>query len=480
MKILVVDNNRLILEFMTDFLTEKGHEVRTAVDGLSALDVLEGLQPQVIFVDLIMPNIDGKKLCQIIRSMPALKDSYVAVLSAIAAEDQIELTTLGADVYIGKGPLPEMSRNVMTVVEAAEQKQRSLIQDRIMGERRVAREVTRELLSVKGHLEIILESMSEGILEVTAEQRIVYVNPAAVSLFGIPEEKLLGMSFTDLFGPTERATMEGLLEKMYSWSLTIADESPLCLNGRLVSMSTAPFYDGQHKAIIILNDVTERKKAEEDLHLAKSAAELANEELEQANEQLEKLNKELQKLTLIDGLTGIGNRRHFDRVLEKEWRRCQRTQDPISLILADIDYFKDYNDRYGHLMGDDCLRKVARQVESCARRPGDLAARYGGEELALVLAGTPLEQAVGLAERARKEILALKIPHESSSVCEFVTVSLGVGTIVPDNESSPQRLIATVDRALYKAKQTGRNRTMVVSQPGSNAPQVDKSRGATA
>lgn len=459
MKILVVDNNRLILEFMTDLLTEKGHEVRTAVDGLSALDVLDAFQPHVIFVDLIMPNIDGKKLCQIIRSIPMLKDSYVAILSAIAAEDQIELTTLGADVYIGKGPLAEMSGNVLTVVEAAEQKQRSRIQDLILGERRVAREVTRELLSVKGHLEIILESMSEGILEVTAEQRIVYVNPAAVSLFGIPEEKLLGMNFIDLFGPAERATMEGLLDKMYSWSLTIADESPLCLNSRLVSMSSAPFYDGQQKAIVILNDVTERKKAEEELRLAKSAAELANEELARANDQLETLNKELQKLTLIDGLTGIGNRRYFDQVLEREWRRCQRVRDPISLVLADIDYFKDYNDQYGHLMGDDCLRKVASQLEGCARRPGDLAARYGGEELALVLPGTPLEQAAGLAERARKEILSLKIPHKSSSVSDFVTVSIGVGTMVPDAESSPQRLIATVDRALYRAKQTGRNRT---------------------
>lgn len=479
MKILVVDNNRLILEFMADFLTEKGHEVRTAVDGLSALDVIRGFQPEVFFVDLIMPNIDGKKLCQIIRSMPTLKDSYVAILSAIAAEDEIELATLRADVYIGKGPLQEIGRNVLAVVSAAGQKKLNLIQDRIMGGRRVAREVTRELLSVKGHLEIILESMSEGILEVAADQRIVYVNPAAVSMFGMPEENLLGMKFMEIFGPVDRAALEGLLEKMYTWSLTIADESPICLNNRLVSMSSAPFFDGQHKAIVIVNDVTERKQAEDELRLAKSAVEVANDELERANRQLETLNRELQKLTLIDGLTGIGNRRHFDQVMEREWRRCQRTRDPISLILADIDYFKDYNDHYGHLMGDDCLRKVAKQIESCARRPGDLAARYGGEELALVLAGTPLEQATVLAERARTEVLALKIPHESSSVSDFLTLSLGVGTMVPDKDSSPQRLVASVDRALYKAKQTGRNRTMVVSDV-TKSPPADSSRGATA
>jgi two-component system, cell cycle response regulator len=332
---------------------------------------------------------------------------------------------------------------------------------------------------VKSHLEIILESMAEGILEVSGEQRIVYVNPAAVSMFGIPEETVLGMRFTELFGQAERETLEGLLDKMYTWSLTIADESPICLNNRLVSMSSAPFYDGQRKAIVIINDVTERKRAEAELHQAKSAAEAANEGLGHANQQLEILNKELQKLTLIDGLTGIGNRRHFDQMLEKEWRRCQRTKNPISLILADIDYFKDYNDRYGHLMGDDCLRKVATQMEACARRPGDLAARYGGEELALVLAGTPVEQAIGLAERARTEVLALKIPHETSLVSDFVTVSLGVGTMVPDNDASPQRLIATVDRALYKAKQTGRNRTMVVS-PVTKSPQADDPPGVTA
>lgn len=460
-KILVVDNNSIILEFMTDLLTNHGHEVMTADDGLSALDVLATFIPDIIFVDLVMPNIDGKKLCQIIRGMPQLRDAYVAILSAVAIDDEMDLAALGADLYIVKRPLDELAQAVLNALENSEQStSKSQNKKIILGDLIPPQETTRELLSAKEHLEIILESLSEGIVEVGSGRRIIYANPAAVSLFGIPEEKMLGSKFTELFKGSDHDLMEELTEKMFVWSLSIADEAPLYYNSRFLSLHSIPFYDGERRAIIIINDVTERKQAEEKLKNAKETAEAANVKLEEVNRQLEAANQELHRLTLIDGLTGIANRRHFDDVLDKEWRRCRRAQAPISLIMADIDYFKRYNDRYGHLQGDDCLRKVAQNLQTFAQRPGDLVARYGGEELAIILPDTPSENAFTIAENSRNAVASLNITHEDSPVADTLTISLGVVSMLPQPGMSPPSLIEAADKSLYKAKEEGRNRTI--------------------
>jgi len=173
-------------------------------------------------------------------------------------------------------------------------------------------------------------------------------------------------------------------------------------------------------------------------------------------QQIYQANQQLDRLSLTDGLTGIPNRRFFDQRLAKEWQRAQREHSPLTLLMLDIDYFKPYNDHYGHLRGDHCLQQIANAIDQFCQRPADVRARYGGEEFALILPNT--EGAAQQAERIRAAIAALAIPHASSPIADHVTASIGYCTLVPRSEQHPDILIGGADSALYRAKAAGRNR----------------------
>ncbi len=175
-------------------------------------------------------------------------------------------------------------------------------------------------------------------------------------------------------------------------------------------------------------------------------------------EQLQAANQELHRIASLDGLTQVANRRCFDEFLNHEWRRGGET--PLSLILCDIDYFKPYNDTYGHQAGDECLQRVAAALRQCIKPKLELIARYGGEEFAAVLPNTDLKTALELAERIRTQVAGLQIPHAQSQVSAYITMSLGVATLTPCSETSPTQLIANADEALYVAKAGGRNRVV--------------------
>ena len=177
--------------------------------------------------------------------------------------------------------------------------------------------------------------------------------------------------------------------------------------------------------------------------------------LRESKQQLALANIKLQQLADIDGLTNLANRRRFDSVLQNEWLRAQRSQQTLSLLMCDIDFFKLFNDSHGHLAGDECLKKVAAVLGSNMRRPGDLAARYGGEEFALVLPDTDTEGAMAIAEMCRQQIEALALPNQPD---RHVTMSIGVASMVPTANAVPLDLIDHADRALYQAKGGGRNR----------------------
>lgn len=177
---------------------------------------------------------------------------------------------------------------------------------------------------------------------------------------------------------------------------------------------------------------------------------------------VENLVEKLLKLSTIDGLTGIPNRRHFDEYMGKEWSRCAREQMPLSLIICDIDHFKAYNDYYGHLKGDDCLRKIGSTLSEHARRGGDMAARYGGEEFAVILPNTNKENATLLAEQIHEAIEGLALEHKASKTSNVITASFGVATIIPKREILSSVLVSLADKALYEAKQGGRNRVVTM------------------
>lgn len=174
--------------------------------------------------------------------------------------------------------------------------------------------------------------------------------------------------------------------------------------------------------------------------------------------QLEEVNHELERMAMRDSLLGIANRRHFNQMLESEWRRCRRQRSPLSLILVDVDHFKKFNDTAGHLAGDDCLRCVARNLETSVHRAGDLVARYGGEEFAILLPHTPGYGGLHVGERMRANLEALAIPHPGCNH-QPVTISIGVATCIPDGDDCAF-LVQRADEALYSAKAAGRNRVV--------------------
>jgi len=181
----------------------------------------------------------------------------------------------------------------------------------------------------------------------------------------------------------------------------------------------------------------------------------------ETSRELAAANRELENLSRQDGLTGIANRRYFDSYLVTEVKRASRERQPLSLILADVDHFKAYNDFYGHQAGDDCLRQVASALRSVGRRPADLAARYGGEEFAIVLPATAMEGAVDVAKSLIRAIEGMSIPHARSGVSPSISLSQGIASLIPVQDTKPENVIELADQALYQAKQQGRNRYVV-------------------
>ncbi|HAD32078.1 MAG TPA: sensor domain-containing diguanylate cyclase [Methylophaga sp.] len=195
--------------------------------------------------------------------------------------------------------------------------------------------------------------------------------------------------------------------------------------------------NGEVESLIgFMFDISERKKTEQELI---------------------KLQKELEELSFKDGLTGVANRRMFDSVIETEWLKARQNKQPLSLIIIDIDFFKEYNDFYGHLQGDDCLKQVAETLNNVKARSRDFFGRFGGEEFIMLLPEADENAAWSIAERCRQALFKKQIPHEQSKVSQLLTISLGVSTMIPSHDDEHNELISRADKQLYQAKHKGRN-----------------------
>lgn len=200
-------------------------------------------------------------------------------------------------------------------------------------------------------------------------------------------------------------------------------------------------------ALRLKSEMNRRKAREEDLLVL--------------NERLAEMNRELERLSVTDGLTGLANRRYFNEFLSREWLRGQRGQEPFSVIMIDVDYFKEYNDYYGHLEGDVCLQKVSWALQDALCRAGDLLARYGGDEFVVILPRTDIHGASELAAAFHARARELAISHKQSPVSSIVTLSIGIACVVPNPNLSSAQLVAMADKALYQAKQAGRNQSAI-------------------
>src|SRR5258706_2471835 len=221
------------------------------------------------------------------------------------------------------------------------------------------------------------------------------------------------------------------------------------------------FWLGASDCVVKLPDRIEllaRVRAHSRSFVARRERDAAFRELEALRARLEAQNVELARMSAIDGLTGLANRRRFDEMLDAELRRALRDHSELTLILTDVDHFKRYNDRYGHVAGDICLKRVAEALRDCVRRPADLVARYGGEEFGIVLPTTTCSGAALLAETIRLRVADMALEHDASEVAPHVTLSLGIASVPAGVKRTPGELIERADRALYAAKREGRNR----------------------
>jgi diguanylate cyclase (GGDEF)-like protein/PAS domain S-box-containing protein len=293
----------------------------------------------------------------------------------------------------------------------------------------------------------IFNAATDGMWIVDDQFNVVKINNVLNSLLGKEMSDTVGRKCYDLFGGSlcngNDCPMKLIQKGSKEVECDIQRKSGDNVNTFILTASRYRGLDGSLLGMVeSFKDITERKRIAADL---------------------EKANQELHRLTIIDGLTQIANRRRFDECLQQEWVRMARAKLPLSIIMCDVDCFKLYNDHYGHLLGDDCLRSVSWAIGYCTKRPADLAARYGGEEFAVLLPSTNTEGAVFVAESIRMRVQDLMINHAASPVHQYVTLSLGVSSVIPEYGANPQTLLEASDSALYEAKHAGRNQVRVKS-----------------
>ena len=263
-KIMVVDDNRMILKFLSNLLDGEGHEVKTCEDGLSALSLLTAYEPDIVFVDLIIPKIGGDKLCQIIRTMEHMKNCYLVIISAAVAEMDLDFRKIGVNACIAKGPFGQMGKHVLAAIKDSNDPSTSISENEILGIASVdglpvyARRMTKELLGRNRHLETILESMTEGIVEVFTD-RVVYANSAAVKLFSIPLENLLSANPWELFDRPSRSRIDALMHRGAGEMSVVGLTRPLELNGRQIVVRSFPVKGEKDTTILLITDVTEQR-----------------------------------------------------------------------------------------------------------------------------------------------------------------------------------------------------------------------------
>jgi PAS domain S-box-containing protein len=268
-KILVIDDNRVMLTFMTNLLKKEGHEVVTAEDGISALDIISSFIPDIIFIDFVLPTINGDKLCRIFRSMQHLNDCRLVILSGALAEIEVDHAEIGADTCIAKGPFGLMTKHILATIRGDDSTRMGPDSKKILGlENVLPRQMTKELFLRIDHLEAMLESIAEGVLEISSE-RIVYANSAALVMFGSTLEKVLNSNPLNLFDDKTRGRITGILKSITDAPMEIGIRKPLTVGNKLVTIKIVPIQKSQSNIIMLIADVTKRRQMELELQQAR-------------------------------------------------------------------------------------------------------------------------------------------------------------------------------------------------------------------
>ena len=449
--ILLIDDLPENLKLLTDLLSQLGYVVRSATSGTRGLKSAKSKAPDLILLDIKMPEMDGYQVCQAFKNDPDLCHIPILFISALDETlDKLKAFQVGGVDYLIK---PFQIEEVVARIEThlMIQKQREALQTEIV-KRQEAEEV---LYQSRALISSVLNSALDGIAAMQAVRdpitgniedfRCLVVNPVISKVLNRNREDIIGKLIL-------KKLLNSLDGKLFNQFVNVVETGE-----PLDSDFYYPFEDScwfHYVAVklgdgfaITVRDITTRKQTEL--------------ELQKINEQLQEANYKLELISNLDGLTHIANRRRFNDYLLIHWQQYQREQKPIALLLIDVDYFKFYNDSYGHQCGDDCLIQIAQAIAKVPQRVVDLVARYGGEEFAMILPNTNTEGALIIAESVRQTIANLAIPHQSSPVSDQITLSVGIASLIPATGESLDILINQADEALYSAKKQGRNRAIV-------------------
>ncbi|GEN57203.1 hypothetical protein GCM10012290_18750 [Halolactibacillus alkaliphilus] len=320
------------------------------------------------------------------------------------------------------------------------------------------REVEQALMESEEQYRSILNASPDDITITDLEGYILMISPAAKQMFGYEESfnQFVGMHILDFIVPEDVERAKANIQKMYHDGASRPNEyHGVRQDGSTFDIEVNSGFvrnpNGEPiRMVFIVRDITERK--------------IADQQIQALVQQLEIEKNTAQLHAMTDSLTGLSNRRYFDLVLKTEFYRLRRSKMALSLIMLDIDHFKKFNDTYGHLNGDECLKKIGDTLRAIVGRTTDTVARFGGEEFIVILPETDAHGAINVAERIRSGVESLKINHSASDTAPYVTVSLGVVSVNPSNVISPKHIVETADKALYAAKNNGRNRMEVIDE----------------
>ena len=443
--VLIVDDLPENVRLLSSLLREQGYRVITATDGKMALAAVKKESPDLILLDIMIPEMDGYQVCHYLKSEATTRRIPIIFLSGLDSElDKVEAFRVGGVDYITK---PFFVEEVVSRVKA----QLSIIQQQQKFERELNEQIAErkvvetELNKSRALLTGLLNSSLDGVAAFEAirdrqgniaDFRWLIANPVAAMTVGGTTESLKGRRLFIQSSPGH------LFDGLFNLFVQVVETCTVLEQEYYYdSLSLKAWF---HIVAVKLNDgfamtfrdISDRKQIELTLQEA---------------------NRRLAYQANVDSLTKIANRRRFDEYIVQEWSRCARERKYLSLILCDVDYFKAYNDTYGHQAGDNCLYEVAKAIERTVKRPGDVAFRYGGEEFAVILPHTEGQGAIQVAEEIHRQIHDLQIPHTSSGIGNTVSLSLGVSSIIPNARTSFHALVSAADNALYDAKLKGRD-----------------------
>jgi len=447
-QILIVDDLPENIRLLSSLLSEQGYSVNSATDGKMALSLAQQERPDLILLDIMIPQIDGYQVCRYLKSEDTTKHIPIIFLSGLDSElDKIEAFKVGGSDYITK---PFFVEEVVLRVKAQlsniqRQHQFKQILSEQIAERKIAEQ---ELNKSRALLTGVLDSSLDGVAAFEAirdrqgkivDFRWLIANPVAAMTVGGTIESLKGKRLFVEGSPGH--LFDGLFELFVQVveTCTVLEQEYYYNSFSLKTwfhIVAVKLGDG---FAMTFRDISDRKQIETTL---------------------KKANLRLTYQANIDSLTQIANRRRFDEYITQEWSRCAREREYLSLLLCDVDYFKAYNDTYGHQAGDSCLYEVAKGIEQAVKRPADVAFRYGGEEFAVILPHTEGQGAIKVAEDICRQIQSLNLVHRSSQISDVISLSIGVSSIIPNSRISPHTLISAADDALYDAKLKGRNRVI--------------------